>query len=452
MTITFDTTQVVDSGGWDMVVGLPLPLINTALAAQASGLDLTFRYTGASGGQSYAFSGTFGPWSITGGSGQDLTLSVPIASGTFSATGMASGPFALPAGPVDLSGTAVAIGTRLQFQTPVSEPETSTLVFAFDPQLSQLPTASGIPSAGALTGGGALPAIVGDLLPFAVASCLAANIAEMNFVFATLTTPPAGSPAPASDGGVQWQYAVASQQDGSGETLAIFYTATPNPDLPANIPAQISVGGDQCVVILSRQATLETIMIPAIVSGLDHTPAPWSATAGIGLLRIGPPPASNAISPSSFVARGGAEGGDTGTILAPQPIVLNLGVGTSVIATLSNYTCTITGTQATMVYEATISNDPGIACNVSQIYDVRVGIMNGTFSILLCPSGPPSINPAGQIASFLQSELSAPITTGLGTSPLPFDIALFDAQQISPQQGYLNGGLALAGPIVQASQ
>lgn len=454
MTPAFDATQVVDSGGWDLIVGLPLAQLDAALAVQASGLDLAFRYTGGGDGQTYVFDGTFGPWSITGGSGQDLTLSVPIAHGSFSATGTGEGVFALPNGPFDLAGVSVAIETRLQFRTPAGQRRTTSLLFDFDTRSSltpsRMPAAPGTPSAGRLTGGAALPPLIADLLPGAVASCLAANIAKMDLVFARLTAPVAGSVDADGTAG-QWQYAIPDRQGEAGSMLAVFYAATAQSAPPADIPVQIGIAGNQCVAVLSRQATLQSVMIPIIVNAMNHMPAPCPEPPGAGPQPTGQSPGSNDVSPAGFVATAAAGGPDTGRIRAPQPITLDLGASTSG-ALLVDYACVITGTRATMSYVGGIADKPISIVpsqTVSQTYDIVIGKTDDVFNIQFLSAGPASITPPDPVHP--QGALSATFDSSLDLTSLPFAIALFGNRRIDLQQGYLNGGLALAGPVATAS-
>jgi hypothetical protein len=461
----FDSSEIVDAGGWDMVVGLPLSQINAALSAEAAKLDLSFSYNAPSSGQSFSIQGTFGPWSISGGSGQDLILTIPIATGTFTSSGEASGAFALPAGPLDLGGLSVSIDTRLEFQMGPSASQTSNMIFAFTDGISETSSSVGTPVAGTLSGGSNLPQLVQELLPYAVASCLAANLSKMDFVFATLTAN-MGGPAPGQAVQSEWQYVLANQQNGAGQTLAIFYSGSAQTSSTANVPGQIEVGGDDCVIVLSQQATLDTVLIPAIISGLDHVRNLGPATGGMGPLLLKAPPASNSVPSSTLIGTPGPDGSNTATISAPNPILLNYGTyfgyqGSTVVPetellTLSEFSCAIAGTAATVTFSAAVSNVPN-PYTVSQAYNIVVGTVNSFgqsyFGVTFASSGRPSVqgsNGDGNDAALSQG-IPLSLTLGLVDSPLPFSITLFNNQTIEPQFGLLNGGLAMAGPIAAAT-
>lgn len=459
---SFDVTEVVDAGGWDMVVGLPLSAINTALAAVASGLDLTFSYTGQNDGQSYAIAGNFGPWSITGGSGQDLTLSLPVAGGTFSASGTADGPFALPSGPFDLAGLSVAVATRLAFRGQAGDPRASELVFAFDGRSAQAPAETGAPSAGQLCGGAALPSLVRDLLPAAIASCLSANIDKMDFVFATLAAG-IGEPSGPAASGARWQYLVAGQQTNSATTLLICYAAFPGPGISAGVPAPVcSAEGNQCVVVLSQPATLDTVLIPAIAKGLEQAQFPMSPAVGVGPELPASAGRPSFLSATSFKPVPGPVGANSASIQAPAPIVLDLvGYSQSTSVTISDFVCEIGGNRAEFTFEAATTDDPQDTYTVSQVYNLTVGEnrlgVETVLGVAFVPSGQPSVQNTHQGGwpgprcsapiEFFKTRISGSITAGLQNSPLPFSISVFGNQRISPVQGYLNGGLAFAGPL-----
>ncbi len=445
---TFDPTAIIDTGGWDMVIGLPLAMINTALNAQK--LDLSFRFTTPNAGQTITLTGAFAPWSIGGGSGQDLTLIIPIASGTASVTGAAASAVAVPAGTYDLAGISITVSTRLAFEQPSGTPGISRLVFAFDEATSQVSTQTGAPTGGKLVEGGeTLPVLLQDVLPDAIAACLAANIATMDLVFATLTegVSPSGPTAPANP---RWEYAVASQQDCPSQAVALFYAASAGTTLSSAIPAPIGTNDTACITLLSSEAALRSVVVPILVYALDHVRAPMPEAFGIGPVLLQPPPATNAIDPSLFSVTLGAAGTNTATIAAIRPIDLALGGWSEgATATLTTFTCAVAGNDLTISFTAQSSVDPGMPYATSRSYRLEFGqewsFGQSSFGFHLWPTG--SSEPENEI----QHMIFGAIDLGLDAAILPFTFALFGNQTMQPQEGYLNGGLGLAGPIGSAT-
>lgn len=442
MTI-FDPTAIIDTGGWDMIVGLPLVMINTALGAR--NLDLAFSFTAPNAGQTITLTGVFAPWSIVGGSGLDLTLMVPIASGSASVTGRAASAVAVPSGDYDLAGIRVTLSTRLAFAQTSGSPAASKLVFAFDAVTSQASTETGAPTGGQLVAGGStLPQLLQDALPDAITACLAANIAKMDLVFATLTgcVSPAGT-VPQSP---HWEYAVASQQDCPSQAVAIFYAASSAAPVSSAIPAPIGTDDSQCVVLLSPEAALRSAVIPILVDALDHVRAPMPAAYGVGPALFQPPPATNAIDPALFSVTLGATGTNIATITATQPIDLALGGWSGgASATLTDLTCAVAGSDLTISFTALSALDPGTPYATSRSYRLDFGQQwsSGTQNVgfRLWPTA--SSGPENDV----QHMIFGAIDQGLGAATLPVAFALFGDQTLQPQEGYLNGGLGLAGPV-----
>lgn len=73
----------VDTLGWDIAVGIPLPIANAALARSHDSLVTAFDFMGEDMGQPYRLQGTFGAWSVLGGAGELIDLALPIEAGVF---------------------------------------------------------------------------------------------------------------------------------------------------------------------------------------------------------------------------------------------------------------------------------------------------------------------------------------------------------------------------------
>ncbi|HEX8361267.1 MAG TPA: hypothetical protein VF613_14225 [Longimicrobium sp.] len=442
----FDPTAIIDPGGWDMIIGLPLGAINTALATEK--LGLAFSYSTAGGGQTITLAGTFAPWSIAGGAGQDLALSLPIARGTATVAGGAASPFDLPAGAYDLAGATVTVRTRLRFQGAEAQPAVVRLLFAFDAGSSPQ---AGVPDGGTLSGGEALPALLRQMLPEMIASCLAEDLQKTSLVFLTLTANMGLAGQPGGGGPATWQYAIASQQGVEDASLAIFYAATPAASLSAAIPASMAPQNSRCVAVLSQAASLRTVVLPAVLYGLNHASAPMPAGFGVGPGQFSPPPVSNAIGASQFAIQPGPAGSNTAGITATGPIELNLGgYSSGATATLSDFACSVAGEDLTISFSAHTPASPSNDYSGSRCYRLAVGQQweygQQRFGISLWPapgSGDTSSDP-------LQHMIFGAVARGMQCDPLPYTFNLFTNQTIQIETGYLNGGLGLAGPIVPA--
>lgn len=455
MTST-DSTSPIDTFGWDMVVGVPLPAANAALQASAQSLPASFSYAGTSGEQSFTMTGRFGPWSIAGGSGQDLLLDLPIASGTM--TVPAGPPGLLTPGTYDLSGAVVPIATRLSFTQPAASGGSRSLVFAFQAG-DQPATGTGTPSSsGEALNTATLDPVAAALLPNAVAACLAQDSGSMSFVFADLVPRMTGT----GSGGGQLQYMIGGQAGQPG-FLVIFYAAAAGASLPAQIPTAVTVDGAQGTVALSQQSVLSSVLLPAIVRGLSQAQFPFPPS--YGLMPALPRSVGNAqmVDPSNFATA--VTGSTTGTITAANPFPLNfLGYQNGVPATLSGFTGMVDGSQLSLSYTAAVTDGVEIALSVSQSFTVQVASPGADRpGVSLVADGQPSVQlgpgtnalvwliPQSVVEDCVGNRVTGGIAQGLTVVEFPLSVTLFGNQQIQPATGQLNGGLSFTGPIQPGS-
>lgn len=73
---------LASTNGWDTVYGIRFPKVNQAIAAAKSSPE-DFKFTEEASGETNVISGVFGDWSLTGGSGALLTMTVPIPHFTY---------------------------------------------------------------------------------------------------------------------------------------------------------------------------------------------------------------------------------------------------------------------------------------------------------------------------------------------------------------------------------
>jgi hypothetical protein len=99
--------------------------VNAQLAKRLSELVMTFQTAWVDGfSGAYTASGTFGPWSITGGSGSDIYLTLPIASGTLAPLG------GTKEAQTDIGGMTVTVIVNLEWVPSTVSPQGKSLQFA----------------------------------------------------------------------------------------------------------------------------------------------------------------------------------------------------------------------------------------------------------------------------------------------------------------------------------
>ncbi|HEX8361269.1 MAG TPA: TULIP family P47-like protein [Longimicrobium sp.] len=124
-TTTFASNTGADTFGWDVVYVLNASVINDSLADYFAkggfGSALAFDETCPTlpGLPSAYMKGQFGPWQVTtGGAGDLISLTIPIASGSFGTVGGESGA-------TDLAGGSVTVQVKLGFHPVPSAPASS---------------------------------------------------------------------------------------------------------------------------------------------------------------------------------------------------------------------------------------------------------------------------------------------------------------------------------------
>ncbi|WP_218511632.1 TULIP family P47-like protein [Variovorax sp. dw_308] len=114
----------MNTNGWDTISVLNIEQVNTQLKTRLGALVMTFDTSWVDGfSGSYTATGSFGPWSITGGSGSDIYLTLPITSGSLQAQGSS-------AAPTDISGMSVTVIVNLEWVPAVVTPQGKSLQFA----------------------------------------------------------------------------------------------------------------------------------------------------------------------------------------------------------------------------------------------------------------------------------------------------------------------------------
>lgn len=148
-TTTFTGSAPADTAGWDTVYALKVGIVNEALTENfgpggALASKLTFTQALDPTG-TISMTGQFGAWQITtGGSGEQINLTIPIQSGTATIAGVG-----LSSPTIDLAGATIAVQVSLGFHAVA--PDASATVTSGTPTttaLLKVVTAGSAPAAG----------------------------------------------------------------------------------------------------------------------------------------------------------------------------------------------------------------------------------------------------------------------------------------------------------------
>lgn len=170
-----DDSGNIDLMGWDTVFALGLDALNASIVAQNT-TPPQFQGTDKQGGA--AVSGTWGPWSVTGGEGDGIILNCPVKTGTLTVPGMSDVP--LDGGSVTVQITLHSKPSDQELPDPTAEPGSGSTVHFLANQTDdpfQKPTVQGVSFTG-----------VTGLLVYAAEGAFGAyfdaNVAEFDAVFA----------------------------------------------------------------------------------------------------------------------------------------------------------------------------------------------------------------------------------------------------------------------------
>ena len=236
--------------GWDTISLTDVRLVNEALARQANQLITEFDYKD----EDAELSGRFGAWRIEpGGSFQQMTLSIPVASGTMS--GFAGG--------ADLGGVTLAFRVVLRLLEEAEAGDGRNLVFDLDTALlpddgddedAVLPVKLIDPE-------GRLNRIQGRVLRKAVGACLSENSGKVSFVFASTKTrcqtTAAGLETPHHD------WAILSLGDGR-QYLGLLGSRAPHSEPPKGVDSTLVAPAASATVAISEGLMAERFILPSI--------------------------------------------------------------------------------------------------------------------------------------------------------------------------------------------
>ncbi|WP_198035240.1 TULIP family P47-like protein [Streptacidiphilus rugosus] len=245
--------------GWDTVCVLSVDTANAALKRSAAQLVTEFKYSGHSLSTNFDLHGRFGAWQIVpGGSGSLLRLALPFAEGAV-VPAAASG--------VDLTGCTAVVDIALELlPTPVNGG--NRLVFSLHGAQEQgaAPT-PGVVTPVHLDGPSdtlaKLGAIGQGLVLNGVVAALAANAAEVSFVFASLD--PLGADADAWLAPVRSAFLYLETAGGHG-WLAVLSTtdARDITGLQHTVDPEVLGGGPQVALAVSPDLFLRHLIAPGL--------------------------------------------------------------------------------------------------------------------------------------------------------------------------------------------
>lgn len=437
----------VDTLGWDIAVGIPLPIANAALARSGDKLITGFDYTGNDMGQGYRLQGTFGAWSIVGGAGELIELALPIESGTF--TLAEGGP--LPPASHALDGALVRLRTRLHFAEPDAETGAVSLRFAFD---EQTPDGAPDPAVGAarLMAGPKLAPEASAILPQAVAACLAHHFDAVRFVFATLT-PHADLPVPLQPGRAHSAYVAHCPSDSPGALVVLWAAdrqdeagkALPPPE--AVVPEAMRIGADRVTVALSAELAVGHVLRAALAQGLPRAQDDDTVR----------------IAPTAFTCQIDTDG--TTRLYAAGPFDLAIDVdGKRFGLRAETVALEARGDFVTLTYHLHFKPMRFPSGFITQTYLARVGrgrfglgsaglTLEPTAETVGAAAGTEPISLSDLIhqrnawaAAFMRAaQIPLRLKYAFELVPVPLGVTLFDHASLVPQEGYLNGGILFQG-------
>lgn len=270
----------MDTNGWDTISVLNITEVNQQLHNRLSALSMTFDTTWVDGfAGTYVAQGSFGPWSITGGSGSDIYLTLPISAGTLTLQGKSA--------TTDLTGMAVTVVVNLEWVPTVVDPTLKNLQFS----LKSVTAPGGTrPEGGIYVMGVTDPNATGfgAQVGAGIANTLLDNKDEITFVFAqtgVVDTATATWIEP-----VQSTYSYHSPSGSDQTYLAILSTTTSRDisTLTGNVDAGIASSQYPLSFVISGNLFLEHVILPALPAAFPLAP-PGTFTYANGAISIDQP-------------------------------------------------------------------------------------------------------------------------------------------------------------------
>jgi Clostridium P-47 protein len=255
----------METNGWDTISVLNITQVNQQLQARLSQIVMSFSTSWVDGfSGSYEATGNFGPWAITGGSGSDIYLTLPITSGTLGPPGQSA--------TTDISGMSVTVVVNLEWVPSAVDSQIQNLQFALksvaDPGASRPeggiyvlsttdPNNTGF---GAEVGAG-------------IAHTLLDNTDKITYVFAQtgiVDTTTATWLQP-----VKSTYSYHTPAGGSDNYLAILSVTTDRDisNLSANIDSGIASAQYPLAFVVSGDLFLQNVILPALPGAFPNAPA-----------------------------------------------------------------------------------------------------------------------------------------------------------------------------------
>jgi Clostridium P-47 protein len=255
----------MDLLGWDTVSTVSIPFVNRSLQQNAASLPSQFGFSGSNLGVAYSCQCSTGAWQVKGGSGDLLTLSIPISQGTMSASG----------GSVNLAGVEAVFTVSLQLLPAPDGARARTLTFdlSHPGQLGDAPR-TGVVTPLNLAGPAATLQQLGDIgkgsLLNGLAGALSTHAASVAYVFARVSlTPPSGDGwlAPAESA-----YCFFETQGSTPQGYLAVLSSTTVRDvsgLPRNVPPELMTGNPDAGLAVSQDLFLANVIMPTLPQALS---------------------------------------------------------------------------------------------------------------------------------------------------------------------------------------
>jgi hypothetical protein len=257
--------------GWDTAFAIDFSVANAALARNQGSLLVGFSIDDPEGLQVRA-EGSFGGWQIAeGGSGQFITVRMPVVDGWLE--------LASQGGRVDLAGTTFVASVALDL-IPSALPDAQDLRFDVTTagKVGQPPVPGAITPIRMDDPDGRLDDFQEALLLAALATYVAQNADRISFVFATVNLVP-----PQSDSWltpVRSAFSYADRTDGSGGALVILSVTDDRPidNLPRTVDGALLARDHQAAFGISQALLLEHVIMPSLPPAFGHGATPASFT------------------------------------------------------------------------------------------------------------------------------------------------------------------------------
>lgn len=243
--------------GWDWLVIVSRDAINKQLAASQP--LSRFDVSGRSGllKQDVHLSGTFGKWSLQGGSGQTVHVAIPVATGSLEIKGLSPTR-------IDLAGAVFTVSLSLTFSATGSGPHVLNFKLDDASPEGQSPLAGQVGYLGLQAGKQRIDDGDARTAGFFLCKSLVENAAQVQFIFASILQPVAGSGWLVAS---HLSYALMTVAGSGHDYLCIGGLVAPARKVPGEVlmPPELVAGDPEAVVAMSQVMFFDKVIKPKVL-------------------------------------------------------------------------------------------------------------------------------------------------------------------------------------------